>query len=163
MRYGDRSVTGRKVRLLLASSSVAALPIGGGAPAAFAACSASPSNSGNITCINIQNTNVPGNVTNTGTGVITATGNTAPTRTGITVNNSTIGGAIVNARKITSGTSGNGIYVTNNATVSGGITNSSGTIPVNVVPIHISNCRRGGIGGVGYDFCCVFFRFVPRR
>jgi autotransporter-associated beta strand protein len=135
------------LRLLLTSSSVAALLVGGGVPRAFAgtcdindnigAIIGAVTNSTAINCINISNsTNVTGNVTNTGPptpGTITATGTTAPTATGITINNSTIGGAIINQGTITvtipSGDSGNGILVTNNAVVSGGISNS-GTISV---------------------------------
>jgi uncharacterized protein with beta-barrel porin domain len=124
------------LRLLLGSSSVATLLIGGGAPAAFAQCAVSPgtnhssvSNSAAINCININGITVTGNVTNTGSGIITATGFTAPTRTGITINDASVGGAVVNAGSITASAFGNGIFVTNNATVSGGISNS-GTISV---------------------------------
>ncbi len=135
---GAKNYVGRRrFRHLLASSSVAALLIGGGASAAFAQCAINPvtnqtsvSNSAAINCININGITVTGNVTNTGppnTGVITATGATAPTRTGITINNASVGGAIVNAGQITASTAGNGITVNNNATVSGGISNS-GTI-----------------------------------
>ena len=124
------------MRRLLGSSSVAALLIGGGAPVAFAQCAVSPgtnqssvSNSAAINCININGITVTGNVTNTGSGIITATGFTAPTRTGITINDASVGGAVINAGSITASASGNGIFVTNNATVSGGISNS-GTISV---------------------------------
>src|SRR5580704_7426006 len=125
------------LRLLLGSSSVAALLIGGGAPAAFAQCAISPgtnqpsvSNSAAINCININGITVTGNVTNTSTGTLTATGFSQPTRTGITINNASVGGAISNAGHITAtsgagfGFTGNGILVTNNASVSGGISNS---------------------------------------
>jgi hypothetical protein len=115
----------------LASSSLAALLVGTGAPAAFAQCAISPgtnqssvSNSAAINCININGITVTGNVTNTSIGTITATGNTPPTQTGITVNNASVGGAIVNAGHITAtsgtGITGDGILVTNNASVSGG-------------------------------------------
>ncbi|MGC1714725.1 MAG: autotransporter domain-containing protein [Xanthobacteraceae bacterium] len=118
----------------MASSSLAALLVGSGAPAAFAQCAISPgtnqssvSNSAAINCINIQGIAVTGNVINTGppnTGIITPTGFAPPTRTGITINSASVGGAIVNAGQITAPTSGDGIVVTNNATVSGGISNS---------------------------------------
>jgi len=117
---------------------VAALLIGGGAPQAFAQCTIEPgtnqnavSNSVAINCINIQGITVTGNVTNTGSptaGIITPTGSSAPAQTGITINNASIGGAVVNAGQIiATHTTANGITVTNNATVSGGIANS-GTI-----------------------------------
>ena len=90
----------RRLRLLLATSSVAALLIGGGAPAAWAQCaindvgtSVGPvSNAAAINCINIQNSTVTGSVTNTGTGTITTTGAAPPTETGITINNSKVTG-----------------------------------------------------------------------
>ena len=129
MRFGHR-----RLSTLLASSSLAALLVGSGAPAAFAQCAISPgtnqssvSNSAAINCINIQGIAVTGNVINTGppnTGIITPTGFAPPTRTGITINSASVGGAIVNAGQITAPTSGDGIVVTNNATVSGGISNS---------------------------------------
>ncbi len=146
--------------VLLASSSVAALLVGSGAPAAFAQCAISPgtnqssvSNSAAINCININGITVTGNVTNTGppnSGVITATGTSAPTRTGITINNASVGGAIVNAGQITSSTSGKGIFVTNNATVSGGISNS-GTISAGRTGIFVDNVSTfsGGISNSG--------------
>ena len=52
-------MTGRGRSRLLLSTSVAALLIGGGAPAAFAACvsvGASFSNAGTISCITISST-----------------------------------------------------------------------------------------------------------
>ena len=108
---GNRRVGRGGRRLLLASTSVAALLIGGGAPSAFAGTCAINEvgvTVGSVTnaattpnCINIQNSIVTGNVTNTGTGVITATGATPPTATGITINNSSIGGTISNTGTIT--------------------------------------------------------------
>jgi uncharacterized protein with beta-barrel porin domain len=122
------------LRTLLATSSVAALLIGSGVPAAFAAscetvtgASGTVTNSIAITCINIQNATVSGNVVNTGSGTITATGNTPPTRTGITINNSTITGAVSNAGTISASGSGNAISVINNTTIESGIVDS-GTI-----------------------------------
>ena len=121
--------------VLLASSSLAALMIGAGAPPAFAGtCAitvtsgtvASESISSNINCINIQNATVTGNVINTGTGVIAAT------QTGIIIKNSSIGGTISNSGTITAGTAG--IDVNDVSTFAGGISNS-GTI-------------SSGIGGI---------------
>ena len=73
MRFGHR-----KLGALLASSSLAALLVGTGAPAAFAQCAISPgtnqpsvSNSAAINCINIDGITVTGDVTNTGTGTLT--------------------------------------------------------------------------------------------
>ncbi len=107
--WPGRGQAGRKLSGLLASSSVAALLIGGGAPAAFAACAISPvtnqssiSNSAAINCININGITVTGNVTNTATGTLTPTGGNRPTRTGITVvNDASVGGAVINAGHIT--------------------------------------------------------------
>ena len=142
MRFGHR-----KLGALLASSSLAALLVGTGAPAAFAQCAISPgtnqpsvSNSAAINCINIDGITVTGDVTNTGTGTLTATGAGQPSRTGITINNASVGGAVTNAGHITatsgSGISGNGIFLTNNAAVSGGIANS-GTITARAVGIFV--------------------------
>jgi len=135
------SVTGGSFRLLLASSSAAALLVGGGAPSAFAQCAVSPttnqpsvSNAAAINCINIKAIAVTGNVTNTSTGVLTANGAAAPSKTGITINNASVGGSVSNAGTITAKTSG--ILATNNAIVSGGISNA-GTI------------SAGGFSGVG--------------
>ena len=142
MRFGHR-----KLGALLASSSLAALLVGTGAPAAFAQCAISPgtnqpsvSNSAAINCINIDGITVTGDVTNTGTGTLTATGAGQPSRTGITINNASVGGAVTNAGHITatsgSGISGNGIFLTNNAAVSGGIANS-GKITARAVGIFV--------------------------
>jgi len=89
-----------RVRLLLASSSLAALLIGGGAPAAFAQCAISPttnqpfvSNAAANNCINIHGISVGGNVTNTSTGMLTTNGAAPPSRTGVTItNNASVGG-----------------------------------------------------------------------
>lgn len=143
-----RDLSGAKLCLLLASSSVALL-IGSGTPPAYAACSTSPTNSGTVSgiCINnttvpavtnsghvtrtgvsIQNSTVTGNITNTGTGTITADGGgNAPTFTGIYISGGSIAGAISNAGTITA--TSHGIVINGHATVSGGITNS-GTISV---------------------------------
>ena len=78
-----------RFRALLASSSVAALLIGGGAPVAFAACNTSYTNTTAAGCSN--------------TGTIT----------GIAINNSTITGTIANSGTI----SPNGIALTNGSTI----------------------------------------------
>jgi uncharacterized protein with beta-barrel porin domain len=73
---------------LLASSSLAALFVGAGAPLAFAAgcqvtvnasSAAAVSNPNAINCIFISNSTVTGNVTNANTGVITPNGANSPT------------------------------------------------------------------------------------
>jgi len=134
-----------RVRLLLASSSVAALLIGGGAPSAFAACGptltgsvSGCTNSGTTPGIVITNATVSGNISNTGS--ITATGISV-------TNHSTINGAILSSGTIeTSSPSASGISIdatsqvvtsefsstltavrVNGSTFIGGITNS-GTI-----------------------------------
>ena len=147
---------------LLASSSLAALLIGGWAPAAFAApapvgtCSINDvgvsvgavSNSAAIDCINILNSTVTGDVTNAGAGIITTTNTTTPSRTGILIDNSTINGAIVNNGTIHASSSGGaGILVDNNAFVTGGISNS-GTISGSVGIIQVSSFS-GGISNSG--------------
>jgi uncharacterized protein with beta-barrel porin domain len=158
LESGRKQVQSGTLRQLLVSSSVAALLIGGGAPRALAACAitengtsvASVTNSGAINCINIQNSTVTGNVTNTSTGTLTATGTSAPTQTGITISNASVGGAVVNAGHITTtSTSGHGIFVTNSAAVSGGISNS-GSISAAGFGIVVSNVTQfGGITNSG--------------
>ncbi|MFZ3310108.1 MAG: hypothetical protein WA280_12145, partial [Xanthobacteraceae bacterium] len=144
---------------LLASTSVAALLTGGGAPSAFASGPCTPSgysfinqtvgaisNSGAITCIYVQNSTVSGSVTNTATGMITPSPSNVPT--GITINNSTIGGSVSNAGTITA-SSGIGIAINSNATVSGGIVNS-GTISASVGSgISVSSVARFGSSSAG--------------
>jgi uncharacterized protein with beta-barrel porin domain len=152
-----RGEAGRRFSGLLASSSVAALLIGAGAPAAWAAqCAISPgtnqssvSNSAAINCININGITVTGSVTNTGSGTLTPTGSNRPTRTGITVvNNASVGGAIVNAGHITTSPSGTGIFLKNNPSVSGGITNS-GTMSVGngIVMTTVAQFGTASAGG----------------
>src|SRR5215471_12273285 len=70
-----------RLRPLLASTSLAALLIGAGSPAAFAQCALQPTtnqlsvdNSTSINCIAISGITVTGNVTNHSGGVITAPG-----------------------------------------------------------------------------------------
>ncbi len=101
-----------RLRLLLASSSLAALLIGSGAPAALAAPNCKTIQSGGSVaavsnssptgnCILIENgANVTGNVINTSTGVLTTNGTGIPSQTGITISNSTVGGSVSNAGKI---------------------------------------------------------------
>jgi uncharacterized protein with beta-barrel porin domain len=150
-----------RLRLLLASSSVAALLIGGGAPPALAApCKPGTTQNGGVAaavnnssatgnCILVENSaNVTGNVTNTGTGVLTTNGGGTPSRTGITINNSTVAGSVSNAGTITA--QGDGIVVTNNATVSGGISNA-GMITSSSKGVFVSSVSKfgGGISNSG--------------
>jgi uncharacterized protein with beta-barrel porin domain len=140
----------------LASTSVSALLIGGGAPAAFAQCAITPttnqpsvSNSAAQNCINITGITVTGNVTNTATGTLTATGGNRPTRTGITiVNNASVAGAVINAGHITTPMSGTGIFLKNSPSVSGGITNS-GTMSVGngIVMTTVAQFGNASFGG----------------
>ena len=159
----DRGGVGRgRARLLLASSSIAALLIGGSAPAAYAACgvfsfngvsNSGVSNSGAITCIDIENSTISGNVSNVGPGgVITANGAAAPSKTGITINNSTVTGTVSNSGTINANASG--ILIWNNATVSGGVANS-GTISAAATTtaqgIHVFDVSlfAGGVANTG--------------
>ncbi|MFZ0606870.1 MAG: autotransporter domain-containing protein [Xanthobacteraceae bacterium] len=139
-------------RALLATSSVAALLIGTGAPAAYAqpcgsggiaivgASQGSVSNPGPISCIYISNSTIGGSVTNSVGGTIATTAG-PPSSTGITVTDSTITGTISNAGAISA--SGNGILITNDATVAGGISNS-GTITANVNGIMVGGTAQSG-------------------
>jgi hypothetical protein len=148
MGIAVRAARGRR-GLLLASSSLVALLIGGGAPSGYAAFPgtfffngasiAGVGNSGAIACIDIQNSTISGNVTNTSTGVLTPQGTGTPSRTGITINNSTINGAIVNQGTITAtvAPSASAVRVFNNAVISSGITNS-GTISAKVNGINVT-------------------------
>ena len=119
-------VRGRKGRLLL-STSVAALVIGGGAPAAFACAHGAGAGAGfdnpaghTTACVVVTNTSFTGNITNEGT--ITPGG-----PTGILVTNaSTITGQVSNSGTIAI-TTGTGIRVTANSVITNGIVNS-GTI-----------------------------------
>jgi uncharacterized protein with beta-barrel porin domain len=139
-------------QFLLVSSSVAALLVGGGVPPALAGpCAINPvtnqssvSNSASINCINISGITVTGNVANTGT--ITAGG---PTRTGIRITSSSIGGTISNAGAITAAATGDGIGVRGGA-VSGGIVNS-GTISAGPMGIYVHGLSSfaGGISNSG--------------
>jgi hypothetical protein len=124
------------LRRLLATSSVAALLIGGGAPHAYAvqcqvggiaivgASQGGVNNAAPISCIFISNSTISGSVTNSSHGAITTT-HGPPSGTGITISNSTITGTVSNAGSISA--TSDGILITNNATIDGGIANS-GTI-----------------------------------
>ena len=150
MNGNDHIMRGR-LRLLLASSSVAALLLGGGPRSAFAACTindvgvnvAAVSNSAAIDCINVQNSTVTGSVTNTGAGTLTPVGITPPTATGITINNSKIGGSVSNAGTITAPLA-TGIVVNNNSSVAGRVTNS-GSLSAGIFGINVFN--NGTFGG----------------
>jgi uncharacterized protein with beta-barrel porin domain len=119
--------------LLLASSSVAALLIGGGAVPAWATgvCKVTQTSNtpGSVTnstangnCILVENASVGGSVVNTSTGVLTPNGSSAPSTTGITINSATVSGRITNQGTITATASGGiGILLENGATVGGGI------------------------------------------
>jgi hypothetical protein len=143
------------LRPLLASTSLAALLIGVGSPAAFAQCAQnivgqtnvpSVTNSTNfINCINVQNSTVTGNVTNTADGVITATGAVTPTSDGITIQGGSIGGDVVNAGQITASVGGIAIA----SPVSGRIINSGTISGVSQDGIVISANVSGGISNSG--------------
>jgi hypothetical protein len=97
----DRNRRGTRPRLtLLASSSVAALLIGGGAAPAFACYTGSfiggHTNAGATACIVVQNTSFTGNLSNTGT---IAPGNP----TDILISGSTITGSVTNSGTISGG------------------------------------------------------------
>ena len=122
------------LRLLLPLFSVAAFLLCGGTPSAFADTCAindvgittgSVINTGTINCINIQNSTVSGNMTNTAGGAISATGFFgSPTDTGIVIsNNASVSGSVSNAGSITASLAGINIF----APVFGGVANS-GTI-----------------------------------
>ena len=146
----------RRSLLLLASSSVAALMIGGGAPPALAGmCAITPvsdqssiSNAGSINCINLNGITVTGRVTNASTGIITANGGVAPTRTGIGVSNAdTFAGGITNSGTISAG--GAGININSVTTFAGGISNG-GTIAASFTGIFVnSSAFSGGVVNSG--------------
>jgi hypothetical protein len=107
-----------RLRLLLASSSVAALLIGAGTPAVALAPCISPIgpgpepgcvNAGTIPGIIVTGATVSGNIFNTNTGLITATGISV-------INHSTINGAILSSGTIEAG----GISVDRSSTITGG-------------------------------------------
>jgi uncharacterized protein with beta-barrel porin domain len=119
---------------LLPLFSVAAFLLCGGTPSAFADTCAvndvgittgSVINTGTINCINVQNSTVSGNVTNASGGAINAAGSFAdPTSTGIVItNNASVSGSVSNAGTITASLAGINVF----APVFSGIANS-GTI-----------------------------------
>ena len=137
---------GRDFRALLASSSLAALMVGGGAPHAFAACTPVPTsgvnNAGSVSGYCINNETVTGNITNSGK--ITASGIsfTSGALVGHIHNTGTIAGGIKldAASQINSGaTTAIGII---GHSFTGGISNA-GTI-TGGVDIELG---LGGIGG----------------
>jgi uncharacterized protein with beta-barrel porin domain len=158
-------VKAARTRYLLGTTAligVAALAVASN-PRPAAACSINNvgvtvnavTNSTAIDCINIQNSTVNGNVTNTSTGSIVTTVPTPTTipQIGIAIDNSTVNGAIINNGSIQApqlfGNApitfaagiGIGIDVLANATVTGGISNS-GSISVNN---DTANSTSGGI------------------
>src|SRR5271156_2950202 len=153
----DRRSDNRRRLGLLASSSLAALLMGGGVPAAFAApCQimdigvtvGAISNPNPINCIEIVNSAVGGSVTNQAGGALTTNGTALPSRTGISVANSTIsnGGSIVNNGSITAQV--NGIVFGNNAVITGGISNS-GTISAGRKGILVTSGAIFGTSSAG--------------
>jgi uncharacterized protein with beta-barrel porin domain len=132
---------------LLLSTSVTALLVGGGAPAAFAACYTGPfpfTNNTTRSCITVSATSFTGNVVNSATGVISPGG-----PTGILVTNaSTITGQISNAGTISVG--GTGILVDSSSVITNGIINS-GTISASTAGIVVNGVSTfaGGISNSG--------------
>ena len=104
---------------LLASSSITALLVGGGAPAAFAACNTS-----------YANTTAPG-CTN------------ASAITGIAINNSTLTSSITNAGTI----SPNGIVLSNGSTVNGAIVDT-GSLAGGISLDHTSRIAGGATSAI---------------
>jgi uncharacterized protein with beta-barrel porin domain len=143
-RMGGR----RRVGLLL-STSVAALLIGGGAPAAFGQCYTGPfpfTNSGPQTCITVSGTSFSGNVVNSATGVITP-----GSPNGILVtNSSSIAGQISNAGTISITGPGAGIMVDTNSIITNGIVNQ-GLIQASGAGIVVDGVATfgGGISNSG--------------
>src|SRR6266478_3100925 len=145
------------LRLLLPLFSVAAFLLYGGTPSAFADTCAindvgittgSVINTGTINCINIQNSTVSGNVTNAAGRAINATGFFgSPTDTGIVIsNNASVSGSVSNAGTI-SAFAGIGVDA---STFSGGISNSGKITTVGdaIVVGGVSNFS-GGISNTG--------------
>jgi uncharacterized protein with beta-barrel porin domain len=147
------------VRVLLASSSLAALLVGGGTPSALA-CYTGPfahTNSGVTACITVNNTAFSGTLGNTGT--------ISPGPTGIAViNGSTITGQIIDSGTISPSSRGifidatskiistqSAIYI-NGPIFSGGIANSGtlvGGATGNGINVDIVSTFSGGITNSG--------------
>jgi hypothetical protein len=137
--------------LLLASGSLAALLIGGGAPSGFAAfpgtfffdgaSTAGVSNSSAIACLDIQNLTISGNVAIPSTGVLTSQSTRTPSPIGIAINNSTIVSQGTNTATAAPSVSGvhvfnkaanvNGINVTTVSTFASGGVSKSGAVSAN--------------------------------
>ncbi|HTV37821.1 MAG TPA: autotransporter domain-containing protein [Xanthobacteraceae bacterium] len=123
-------------RLLLASSSLAALLISGGAPSALAQTFTINSSPGNVVIPNTTFTSVTGSNVSVGGSVIN-TGKIQPASTGILIENSaTLVGGLTNAGTITA--KSQGIIVDNGASVLGGISNS-GTISASHFGVVVGN------------------------
>jgi hypothetical protein len=167
----------RNVRLLLASSSVAALLIGVGTPPAYAACTAVPttgvSNSGTVPGYCVNNEIVTGNISNSRTistsgisftngtlngsivdsgiligGIkIDATSVIDPAATAIAITGSSFSGGISNAGTIQGSNFG---ILASGSTFTGGITNT-GTISAGSAAIFIDGVTTfsGGITNSG--------------
>jgi uncharacterized protein with beta-barrel porin domain len=136
-----------RLRLLLATSSVAALALAGTVSASSAAstgCSSATLNTGTVGCILYRNSNLSGQVGNGTSGVVT--------RTGISVLNSTIAGSLIDsgtlfggiaigaASTITAsanGNTGDAVYVSG-PSFSGGISNAGTLFSALEVGIHVS-------------------------
>jgi autotransporter-associated beta strand protein len=152
---------GGKVRLLLASSSVAALLIGGGTPEAFAACSTNFTGPGNfpgctnnatIPGININTqATITGNIDNTGT--ISTNGisvNTGSTISGSLIDTGTFSGGISIDHTSAISTAGNTAIRISGHTFTGGISNA-GTVSGSNFGIVLSGVTSfgGGIENAG--------------
>jgi hypothetical protein len=107
----------------LGGNAWACSPPGSGPFAAF-------ENFGTIDCVSLNNTTVHGNVTNGSTGKIGPPSSPVPAT--VTINNSTIGGAVQNSGQVSaSGGTPGGILVTGGSVVGNGIVNNkTGTISV---------------------------------
>jgi uncharacterized protein with beta-barrel porin domain len=140
----------RRVGVLLASSSIAALMLGGGASRAFAACTVVTGNTAGFTnpgghtinCLQVTAATVSGSIVNAGT-ILPAS--LVTTRTTVLITNSTIGGGLTNIGTISGLTDiqvGNAL---NTVTLSGGISN--GGLVTGVIGIITSGAGTltGGI------------------
>src|SRR5215831_1858807 len=136
-----------RLRPLLASTSLAALLIGAATPAAFAVDCSAPV-TGNVPDVTNTMPNPSCSITSaTVTNNVTNTSTISPGPVGLTINTSSIGGAVVNAGQIS------GIRAIDliSATVSGGLTNS-GTITStgsNQNGINVQDSVLGGISNSG--------------